>query len=426
MRILVIGQGGREHALARALSRDVRKTDLFVTPGLSGFVEATQLQIPVDDIDRLKALALGRQFDTVVVGPEVPLAMGLADSLRSIGLHVVGPGRAAAQLESSKIYAKELMVEAGVPTAAYRVVSSVAETMQVARHEFDPPYVLKADGLAAGKGVFITHTWQELEAVARLLFEDRVLGASGERAVFEQFQSGWELSYLCLVAGENFQVLPLMQDHKRLLDGDRGPNTGGMGVVGPIAMDDSLRAVINEGIVRPTLSALRRRGLDYRGVLYFGLMMTPEGPRVIEYNIRFGDPEAQLILPLLVGSWAQVFHDLARGHLTPLEWSNQFGCCVVLAAEGYPQAPVKGALIQGDLGPADEQSYFLHAGTALGPSGAFVVAGGRVLNAVGLGESLPAAVRRAYRQAERARWPGRQLRSDIGKQFLTTDLRPGR
>lgn len=416
MKFLVIGSGGREHAIVKALKTSA--TSIDVIPGNAGIAQdATCHELPLDDTKALQAFLSERQFDCVVIGPEGPLAQGLSDIFRQAGLNVFGPSKAAARLEASKIFAKEFMVEAGVPTSAYQVVSSVEDVRKVFS-KFTPPYVLKADGLAAGKGVFICKTEQELVAAARDIFEKKTLGSAGLTALLEQFQPGYELSYLILTNGSSYEPLPLAQDHKRLKDSDEGPNTGGMGVVAPIAVDSNLHAKIHEQVLKPTVRHLEASGLLYCGVVFIGLMITENGPTVLEYNVRFGDPEIQTILPLLDGDWAQVFNQVAKGQLPPLRWKNLAAACVVLAAEGYPESPRKHVPIEGDLQFKTETSYFLHAGTSK-LNGQVVVNGGRVLNAMGLASTLREAVERAYTQARRARWPNLQMRSDIGAKVLS-------
>lgn len=415
MRFLVLGQGGREHALVRALKLSPSVTEVHACPGSEGISqEALCHDIDLSDAKTVEAFYKRYQFDCVVVGPESYLVAGISDLLRSLGAQVVGPSQIAAQLEGSKIFAKEFMVQAGVPTAAFEVVDNVADTLRAAQ-KFTPPYVLKADGLASGKGVFLCPTLPELRAAAEALFEQKSLGMAGARAVLEQYQEGYELSYLILTNGAEFEALPLAQDHKRLGDGDVGPNTGGMGVVGPMLIDSALREKIDSLIVRPSVRHLQGSGLLYRGVLYIGVMVTPNGPTVLEYNVRFGDPEAQVILPLLDGDWGYVFSRLALGEMVPLKWKTLQMACVVLAASGYPEAPVKDVPIEGDLGFQGPSSYFLHAGTAKNASGQWVTHGGRVLNAVGMGSSRAEALREAYAQAKHATWRGQQMRKDIGR-----------
>jgi len=417
VRFLVVGQGGREHALVRALKYSPSVTEVHATPGSSGIAqEAICHSMKLNDFAAWESLINKHNFDCVVIGPEVPLADGLADFLRSKGVPAVGPNQTAARLESSKIFSKEFMDTAGVKTARWIVVDSKESCLEKCA-EFTPPYVLKADGLAAGKGVFICKTKDELAAAAHSLFNEKSLGDAGYKAVLEQFSPGYELSYLVLTNGKEFQPLPFSQDHKRLLDDDEGPNTGGMGVVGPIAIEDSLRDKIHADIVEPTLRHLSGLGLLYRGILYFGVMVTKEGPSLLEYNVRFGDPEAQVILPLLDGDWGKVFLSLANGELDPLRWKRLYSTCVVMAAPGYPDAPEAGVPIEGDIQGQSASSYFLHAGTKF-DQGKWVTAGGRVLNAIGFGSSLREAIQNAYGQVAKVKWRGQQVRRDIGQKIL--------
>lgn len=419
MRFLVLGQGGREHAIIRALKLSPSVTEVHALPGSDGISqEALCHSVDLSDSKAVEAFFKKYDFDCVVVGPENYLVQGLSDQLRSLGVNVVGPSQIAAQLEGSKIFAKEFMVKAGVPTAAFEIVSDVDGTMRAAT-KFTPPYVLKADGLAAGKGVFLCATLPELKAAAESLFEAKSLGAAGLRAILEQFQPGYELSYLILTNGLEGEALPLAQDHKRLCDEDQGPNTGGMGVVGPLRISQELLNQIQTQIVRPTLRHLHGSGLLYRGVLYIGIMVTKEGPTVLEFNVRFGDPEAQVILPLLDGDWGLVFSRLAKGELTALKWKNVHMACIVQAAPGYPDNPEKGVVIDGDIGFQGSSSYFLHAGTKKSPSGEWVTHGGRVLNSVGMGSSLKEAITNAYNQAKHVAWRGLQMRKDIGSKAPT-------
>lgn len=422
MKALVIGQGGREHALVRALKRSASVSEVHALPGSDGIALEARCHRDLDwrDTEAVLQLIEKEAIDLVVVGPEDPLVAGIADPLRERGVAVFGPGRAAAQLEGSKIFCKDFLVEAGVPTARSIVVSSV-EAVRAAATTFSPPYVLKADGLAAGKGVFVCATLDELMAAAHSLFVDKSLGAAGERALLEEFQGGYEISYLVLTDGERFEPLPLAQDHKRLSDGDEGPNTGGMGVVAPVAMDAALKERINQEVLQPTMALFKKRGFVYRGVLFVGLMMTSKGPSVLEFNTRFGDPETQAILPLLDGDWGLVLKNLAEGRLSPLKWKPIASCCVALAAEGYPGVPVKGAVIEGLEGAAQgEMRYFLHAGTRRESDGQWKTAGGRVLNVIGLGTDMREAISNAYQLAEQVSWTGQQMRTDIGRKVTSS------
>lgn len=415
LRVLVIGQGGREHALVKALKSSLSVSEVHCAPGSAGMA-SDALCHSLEKTDGARVIELCRRlsFDLVVIGPEVPLAEGLSDELRREGVVVFGPSQAAARLEASKIFSKHFMVRAGIPTAKFCEVSSVDETLRSA-DQFTPPYVLKADGLAAGKGVFICADREELGRASRSLFEQRALGGAGDRAILEQHQPGWELSYLILTNGEEFEALPLAQDHKRLMDGNDGPNTGGMGTVAPLKINGELDKQIREKVLAPSVATLKSMGLLYRGVLFVGLMITKEGPTVLEFNVRFGDPETQVILPLLDGDWGQVMLAVAKGEMPRLNWHPLHLACVVLAAEGYPEQSKTGVPIQGEIGFQTASSYFLHAGTKKSPEGHWLTGGGRVLNAVGLGSSRSEALQNAYRQAAKVSWPGLQMRSDIGQ-----------
>ncbi len=418
MRFLVLGQGGREHAIIRALKFSPSVTEIHACPGSAGISkDALCHDVDLADAKSFEGFIRRHQFDCVVVGPEKYLVAGVSDQLRSLGVDVVGPSQAASQLEGSKIFAKEFMTAANMPTAAYEVVEDVASTLKAAT-KFTPPFVLKADGLAEGKGVFICATLAELKTAAEDLFEKKSLGQAGRRAILEQSLSGYELSYLILTNGQQAERLPLAQDHKRLQDGDVGPNTGGMGVVGPITIDAALAGRIQNEIVEPCLRHLAGTGLLYRGVLYIGIMVTKDGPKVLEFNCRFGDPEAQVIMPQLDGDWGFVFSKLSRGELIPLKWKAVSVACVVLASPGYPSAPKKGVVIEGDLGAHTAASYFLTAGVAKSPEGQWVTNGGRVLNAVGLGPDLKQALKAAYSQAQKVKCQGMQMRKDIGARVL--------
>lgn len=414
MKVLVIGQGGREHALVHALSHSPSVSEVHAIPGSTGMHrEAVCHPLRWDQPEQIISFCLRTEIDFVFIGPEDPLVQGLSDQLRDRGIFVVGPSRESAQLEGSKIFAKQFMSEAKVPTSAYEIVDSVATTMSAAS-KFTPPYVLKADGLAAGKGVFICENLTELESAATDLFEKKILGSAGDKALLEQFMPGWELSYLVLTNGREWQTLPLAQDHKRLSDGDRGPNTGGMGTVAPMTISADLRSQIEEKIVRQSVGLLNEKNMLYRGILFIGVMVTQQGPQVLEYNCRFGDPETQVILPLIDGDLGLIFKDLSVGKLQPLKQKNLFASCVVMAAPGYPMNPEKNLPIDGQIDAETEFSYFLHAGTKKNSEGKWVTNGGRVMNAIGLGASLKESLEKAYQQSEKTKWMGLQKRSDIG------------
>ncbi len=413
MKVLVLGSGGREHALVKSLSQSKSVSEIHVAPGNDGMAkEALCHNIDLKNYEALIQLCLRTEIEFVIVGPEEPLVDGIADRLRDRGILVVGPSRDAARLEGSKIFAKEFMNAAGVPTAKHVVVSSVLDIERnISR--FQPPYVLKADGLAAGKGVFICKTKDELMSAAQDLFEKKILGGAGENALLEEFKSGWELSYLVLTNGQTHTSLPLAQDHKRLSDNDIGPNTGGMGTVAPLKIDAKLQQEIEEKIILPSIARIREEAFVYRGVLFIGIMITEEGPTVLEYNVRFGDPEIQVILPLINQDTGLLFKDLALGKLQNIAFKNMYTCCVIMAAEGYPSSPKKNVPIEGPVTKSDVSCYFIHAGTRRENS-QWLTHGGRVLGAVGVGSSREEARRNAYSLTEQVRWPGMQYRKDIG------------
>ena len=413
---LVVGTGGREHALVRALTLSPSKSKIFAWPGSDGiFAMAERVPVAAGDFSGLSRWAAEKEIDLVIIGPEAEIVAGLSDELRAHNIPVFAPSSEAAQLEGSKIFAKKFMEEFSIPTARASVVDSVHKTMSAAK-EYKPPYVLKADGLAAGKGVFICKDPEELRAAAVSLFDEKKFGTAGERALLEEFQRGEELSVLALTNGSSFEVLPLCRDHKRLKDGDQGPNTGGMGVVGPIAISKKLSQEILKQVVEPTIMGLKKRRFLYRGVVFIGIMMTSTGPMVLEYNVRFGDPETQVLLPLMDGDWSDVFLKISRGEMPKLKWSSSSAACVVLAAQGYPDAPVKNAPISGDL-EGDTHCYVLHAGTKMQERG-YVTNGGRVLNVVAVGSDLREALSRVYQKIEHIQWPGVQYRRDIGSSSL--------
>lgn len=441
-RILVIGSGGREHAIVRQLAMDSRVRAIYAVPGSDGMrgtptsdtttVECIALPTDSANSKQLLDFATDSRIDLIIIGPEQPLADGLADLARDKGFRVFGPSKAGAKLEASKIHAKELMQAAGVRTARSFTVSSVAETLKAAAN-YQPPYVLKADGLAAGKGVFIDKTLADLEKSARFLFEEKGLGDAGLRALLEEFSPGIELSHLVLTNGQGFISMPAARDHKRLADNDEGPNTGGMGVVAPVPLEPGLLARIERDVVAPVILEIERRGLIFRGVLYFGLMLTPEGPSVLEFNTRFGDPEAQVLMALLDDEagpgWLEALTAIADGFLPKLKWrKDRSVACLVLAAEGYPERPVKGAVISGldedgrlATSVAGESAYVLHAGTKFGFDGAFVTNGGRAMNVVAISDhGMKAAIDLAYAAAKNVSWKGQQLRTDIGRSLIAT------
>ncbi len=419
MRVLVIGSGGREHALVAALGRSARLQELHCAPGNPGIAELARCHpVPVADREGLVHLATDLHADLVVVGPEAPLVDGLADALRHSGIPTFGPGRDAARLEGSKAFAKEVMAAAGVPTAR-AIVAATADEVRDGIAELGSRVVVKADGLAAGKGVVVCDDPARAEAAAGAMLAG-AHGEAGHRVVLEERLEGEEVSLLAICDREVAVPLAPARDYKRVGDGDTGPNTGGMGAHSPVPGVDTLRvAALVETVHRPVLRELERRGVHFTGCLYAGLMLTEQGPRVLEFNVRFGDPEAQAILPRVRGDLLVRLHDAATGQLTPavLDVADDAAVAIVLAAPGYPQAPELGGAIDGVADALatgrDGSVAVFHGGTAL-QEGRLVTAGGRVLAVSALGADLAAARARAYAASDRIRFPGLHRRGDIG------------
>jgi len=406
VRILVIGSGAREHALLTALAADPAVTELHVAPGNPGMVQATRHDVPVTDGAAVTALARGLGADLVVLGPEVPLVAGVADALREAGVAVFGPSAAAARIEGSKAFAKDVMAAAGVRTARAEVVDSTG-VLDEALDRFGPTWVVKDDGLAAGKGVVVTDDRAAARAHAVACLED------GHPVLLESFLDGPEVSLFCLVDGET--VVPLLpaQDHKRVGDGDRGPNTGGMGAYTPLGwLPEGMVERIVDEVCRPVAREMVARGCPFSGLLYAGLAITSRGPEVVEFNCRFGDPETQAVLALLESPLGETLAAVAGGRLAelpPLVWRPGAAVTVVLAAENYPASPRRGDVLTGA-----EQPGVLHAGTERDAEGRLVSAGGRVLSVVGVGDDLAAARAEAYRVLEGIELRGSHYRRDIG------------
>lgn len=413
MKVLVIGQGGREHAIVKSLRRCSSITEVHLLPGNSAITEATLHPILASQVADIISLCKNKNIDYVFIGPEQPLVDGLSDQLREAGILVVGPSQAAAKLEGSKVFAKEFMQRAGVPTAKAQIVSSVDSCLAVA-NQFTPPYVLKADGLASGKGVFICSDLGELKIAAQDLFEQKIFGAAGTQALLEQFTSGWELSYLIFTNGVEYQALPIAQDHKRLLDNNLGPNTGGMGTVAPLKISSTLERNIQEQVILPTLKQLQTENLLFRGVLFVGLMIQGDQPSVLEYNVRLGDPETQVLLPLIESDLNLFLMALANGKISELKITpGKFASCVVVASEGYPLTPVMGAEIHGLPLPDQKDSYSIHSGIKY-QNKKWTVEGGRVLGAVGISDSIESALKKSYSLIDKISFKGMQFRKDIG------------
>ena len=424
MKILIVGSGGREHAICWALRHTSSdRLELFCAPGNAGIAQVAKcVAIKADDAESLASFVENSAVDLTVVGPEVPLAQGLVDVFARRGLQIVGPAQAAARLESSKAFAKDFMRRHSIPTSHYRVADSFAEAEEILKSgEFgdaDGRVVIKADGLAAGKGVFVAANRQEaFESVDQLR-----RGAAGAEAarqiVIEETLTGPEVSVLLFSDGRDYRLMPAARDHKRIGENDTGPNTGGMGTITDAGVIDSstLDRVARE-IVEPTLAGCRDEGFPFRGILFVGLMLTPDGPQVLEYNVRFGDPETQSILVRLKTSLAQIFEAISSSRLGELEvdWSPEASACVVLAARGYPGKPETGAKIEGlERAAEHEQVSIFHAATAASGSD-WLTAGGRVLGVTATGAHLDLALERCYGAVGEIRWDGMQYRRDIGR-----------
>lgn len=424
MKILVIGSGGREHAIVRALKKSPRATDIYVLPG-NGGISADAVCVPGSATDVAGAVDFAREIgaDFAVVTPDDPLCLGMADALEHIGVPVFGPSKAAAQIEGSKVFAKGLMRKYGIPTAACEVFDDFEAAL--AYVDAAPlPIVVKADGLALGKGVTVAQAREEARSAVRAAMCERVFGESGARLVIEEYLEGPEVSVLSFTDGHTLVPMVSSMDHKRALDGDLGPNTGGMGTVAPNPWyTPEIAAECMERIFLPTMRAMNAEGRTFRGCLYFGLMLTKDGPKVIEYNCRFGDPETQVVLPLLDTDLLEIMEATAAGRLAEVDirWKPGSACCVILASGGYPKAykkglPISGLEENGQL-PGEPAEVF-HAGTKL-ESGRYYTNGGRVLGVTATASSLEEAVSRAYAAADRISFEGLHRRGDIGARALS-------
>lgn len=425
MKVLVVGSGGREHVLAWKLKQSPRVTQVFCAPGNAGTaLDVTNVDIAATDGARLAQFAEDNKVELTVVGPEAPLVAGVADVFRKRGLRVFGPSQAAAQLEGSKAFCKDIMRQASVPTADYRVFKDLEAAMHFVQEREEKPLVVKADGLAAGKGVSVCENKAEAIAAINLIMRDRAFGEAGSTLVVEEKLIGQEVSILALVDGKTIITLEAAQDHKAAFDGDTGPNTGGMGAYSPapFATPELMDSVI-QNILIPTVHAMKKNGAEFRGVLYAGLMLTSQGPRVLEYNVRLGDPEAQAILMRLKSDLFTVLCAAADGKLKDLpelEWDDRTAVCVVMASEGYPGEISTGHPIRGlaDAAKLPETKVF-HAGTGT-RNGDIINTGGRVLGVTALGNDTSDAKRKAYEAVKCIRWQGAWCRKDISDKARST------
>ncbi len=419
MRVLVVGGGGREHALVKVLGASPRVREVFCTPGNGGISrDATCVPISPESTIELARFAEELSIDLTVVGPEMPLSIGIADVFRKRGLRIFGPGTEAAQLESSKVFAKRFMERNNIPTAPSRICNSFEDASKTIKsREFGFPVVLKADGLAAGKGVLICKNRKAALDGAKALMVEQRFGPAGERIIVEKFLTGIEVSFMVLSDGERFLPLIPSCDYKKALDGDEGPNTGGMGAYAPSTMVDitTHRRILTE-IVGPTVGAMMEEGRPYAGVLYCGLILTDEGPKILEYNCRFGDPETQVVLPLLRSDLFEILFAAAEDHMVGIKLlaPDKHAVTVVVAVEGYPESYPKGMEITGIDGAEEIKGVTVfHAGTKM-DDGRIVTSGGRVLNVTAVAAELPKAIYRAYQAAELIKFEGARYRTDIG------------
>lgn len=424
MKVLVIGSGGREHALAWKLARSPRVTKLYCAPGNAGIEQvATCVAVPADDIAGLRAFAQSERIALTVVGPEAPLAEGIADEFRKARLRIFGPTRAAAQLESSKTFSKELMVRHGIPTARAQSFTELKPALDYLERE-RAPIVVKADGLAQGKGVVVAATLEEAREALVAMLDKRTFGQSGSRVVIEEFLDGEELTIMAFTDGSAVVPMPPAQDHKRVGDGDTGPNTGGMGAYAPAPLGSpALRTAVLDQILKPVVAAMSKAGSPFAGVLYAGLMVVKGKPYVLEFNARFGDPETQAVLPLLKTDLVDVVEAVIEHRLDQIavEWDNRAAVCVVMASGGYPGAYQTGLPIAGlpEKVLSDDVLVY-HAGTKRQGNNV-VTAGGRVLGVTGIGASLKDARARAYEMVRRISFPGCHYRSDIAQRALPVE-----
>lgn len=422
MDILVIGSGGREHALVMKLSESKKVGKLYCAPGNGGISRYAQcFDVKATDMDGMVALAKRLKVDWVAVAPDDPLVLGMVDALEAAGFKTFGPNKAAAIIEGSKVFSKDLMKKYAIPTAGYEIFTDAEKAIAYIKAQNTYPAVIKADGLALGKGVVLAENFEEAEKAVRSMMEDKIFGESGSRLVVEEFLTGPEVSVLSFCDGKTVVPMVSSMDHKRAFDNDEGLNTGGMGTIAPNPYyTPEIAAECMEKIFIPTLDAMRAEGRPFKGCLYFGLILTPKGAKVIEYNCRFGDPEAQVVLPLLDTDLAEIFEAIYEERLAelPIRWKTGAAACVVMASGGYPQKYPTGIEMTGmdEKGQLDG-AFVYHAGTKYA-DGKFLTAGGRVLGVSAAGESLPEALKKAYAAVEKIHFDGAHYRNDIGQKAL--------
>jgi len=419
MKVLVIGGGGREHAICWKLAQSPKVKELYCAPGNAGIAEIARcVDIGVMDFEKMTEFAKKEAFDLVVVGPDDPLAAGLVDALEAAGLRAFGPRKSAAILEGSKAFSKDLMKKYGIPTAAYETFDTPEAALEYL--ETAPvPVVLKADGLALGKGVLICNTREEAREGVKTLMLDKQFGSAGDRIVVEEFMTGREVSVLSFVDGKTIRIMTSAQDHKRAKDGDQGLNTGGMGTFSPSPFyTPEVDQFCREHIYQPTVDAMAAEGREFKGIIFFGLMLTADGPKVLEYNARFGDPETQVVLPRMKNDIVDVFEACVDGTLdqVELDFEDNAAVCVVLASAGYPEHYEKGYRIEGLEKFKDQDGYYVfHAGSKFDAEGNIVTNGGRVLGVTAKGKDLKEARANAYKAAEWVEFGNKYMRGDIGK-----------
>ena len=419
MKVLVIGGGGREHAICWKLAQSPKVKELYCAPGNAGIAEIARcVDIGVMDFEKMTEFAKKEAFDLVVVGPDDPLAAGLVDALEAAGLRTFGPRKSAAILEGSKAFSKDLMKKYGIPTAAYETFDTPEAALEYL--ETAPvPVVLKADGLALGKGVLICNTREEAREGVKTLMLDKQFGSAGDRIVVEEFMTGREVSVLSFVDGKTIRIMTSAQDHKRAKDGDQGLNTGGMGTFSPSPFyTPEVDQFCREHIYQPTVDAMAAEGREFKGIIFFGLMLTADGPKVLEYNARFGDPETQVVLPRMKNDIVDVFEACVDGTLdqVELDFEDNAAVCVVLASAGYPEHYEKGYRIEGLEKFKDQDGYYVfHAGSKFDAEGNIVTNGGRVLGVTAKGKDLKEARANAYKAAEWVEFGNKYMRGDIGK-----------